>query len=167
MLELRDDGAPAERDRRHLVRSGGDDLGGLAVRGRPRPTAVFHLLVPPQQAVDSALRGHVDAFVGQQGDDLLRRQVAEARRVHDAEDASLFGLGELVGGPRLRPCSAVFADALLAPALQGPRRHAELFASSGLTGAGLHGFVDEAEDQVSFVGRVLSSPSPQIAWTFF
>jgi hypothetical protein len=31
----------------------------------------------------------------------------------------------------------------------------------------VRGLVDKSEDQVSFGGRVLSSPSPQISWTFF
>ncbi len=58
--------------------------------------AVRELVVGAQQAVDRALRGQEDAVVGEHRHDLLGREVTEARRVDDLEEALLFGGSESV-----------------------------------------------------------------------
>jgi hypothetical protein len=105
-----------------------------------------------QHAVHRALGSEERAFVGERRHDLLRREIAEARRVDDLEDQLPFGRGQLVRWLGCRTSTLVLADVLLAPSLQRALVEAELLAGDLLTCPGLDGFVDKPEDQVSFFG---------------
>jgi hypothetical protein len=119
-----------------------------------------------EDAVDGRLRGDVDAALGQNRDDLIRRQVTEFGVVDDLEDVSFFVHGQLVRGRGLATSATVLADALPFPALDRARIDLENFTGLGLASSGGDGLVDEAQDQVALVVRVLPSSSPQSSWTF-
>src|SRR5690606_17912901 len=153
-----------------LARPGGRES-AWAGRGRARGGAVTLHAVLLQDAVERRLGGVVDAAIGEEGDDLLRRQIAVFGGVDEPQDPLLLRRRELVvwgaGGPAALVFAAARGGALGPPALHCADCQAEQFAGSLEPGAGCDGLVDEPQGHRSLVGSVSSSSSPQIAAAFF
>src|SRR5439155_9824173 len=118
-------------------------------------------------AVEARLACDVEALVGEKRHDLSRRSIAVLGEVRRLDNQPLLGLRAAVGRGRIRAVATILAAAFAPPAGDRARRDADLLACGVDSRSRADGLLDELADHSSLLGSVLSSSSPQIAWTFF
>jgi hypothetical protein len=120
-----------------------------------------------QYPVKGRFRGQIDAYVCKLRDNLIRRQIPVLRTIGYFQNLLAFLVSQLVARHLLRALAFINAVSTETPADNGSGTETDYFRSRTKTGSRSRCFVNQIQDYLPFFGGMLSSSSPQIAWTFF